>query len=175
MSPVLHTGAMHDPVSAATHVSVAAIVFSCIPRRLRCRKQGSNGYPAITDLYLYALPRIWAACRDCILLIEGEPNSTVECDSHCTVRPLCVRCTGARGKAHTAFMVCMTHRNTKGVSHHIYYWFSFLARNSYTYPLKVPFAAVRVTSAKSFAACRHWPERARRHMVRLQMTRVLPC
>lgn len=34
--------------------------------------QGSNGYPAITDLYLYALPRIWKACPDCLLLIEGR-------------------------------------------------------------------------------------------------------
>ena len=33
--------------------------------------QGSNGYPAITDLYLYAIPRIWEACPDCIILIEG--------------------------------------------------------------------------------------------------------
>ena len=33
--------------------------------------QGSNGYPAITDLYLYSIPRIWEACRDCIILIEG--------------------------------------------------------------------------------------------------------
>ena len=33
--------------------------------------QGSNGYPAITDLYLRALPRIWKACPDCLLLIEG--------------------------------------------------------------------------------------------------------
>ena len=34
--------------------------------------QGSNGYPAITDLYLHALPRIWKACPDCLLLIEGR-------------------------------------------------------------------------------------------------------
>ncbi len=33
--------------------------------------QGSNGYPAITELYLHALPRIWEACPDCLLLIEG--------------------------------------------------------------------------------------------------------
>ena len=33
--------------------------------------QGSNGYPAITDLYLYAIPRIWEACPDCVILIEG--------------------------------------------------------------------------------------------------------
>ena len=41
--------------------------------------QGSNGYPAITDLYLYAIPRIWEACRDCIILIEGGATASQTC------------------------------------------------------------------------------------------------
>ena len=40
--------------------------------------QGSNGYPAITDLYLYAIPRIWEACPDCIILIEGGCHMVID-------------------------------------------------------------------------------------------------
>ena len=42
-------------------------------------EQGSNGYPAITDVYLYALSRIWAICKDCIFLIEGGVLSSAAC------------------------------------------------------------------------------------------------